>query len=165
MNDPSWFDRVLPALAALAGVLVTGSIEWIKTASTRRHETKTLFRDRLETLTAALTETIAWADSLLSASEYDVLRARSVPIPPRRIHALTLVYFPELRPFAERLLTASQNLSNVLISAPRWLPPITAGGNAALHSPDQLQASAESFRQARCDLDDAIAAYARKHVR
>lgn len=164
MSEDLW-DKVLPVLAALATVAVTGAVELRKTKSTREHETKALFRTKLEVLTEAVTETVAWTDVLLRAATSDELRLRNVPVPPRKVLALCLVYFPELMPQAEGLMRASLAFSDFLVSLPRGEYPGTVGAFAAKRDPEGYEFVTADFRLARESLDVAIAAFALTHVR
>lgn len=162
--DDSWWDKVLPALAALAGVALTGGVEWLKTRSSRTHETKAVFRTKLESLTESVTETVVWTDCLLRATTKDELRARNVPIPPRRAYSLTLVYFPELRPAARNLLKESLAFSDFLIETFEQGHSGTVGAFVHRHAGAQFGQMASRFRVAREQIDDAIALYAENHM-
>ncbi|MCX7062835.1 MAG: hypothetical protein NTZ11_18355 [Gammaproteobacteria bacterium] len=163
--EDSVFGKVLPVLAALGGVLVTGVVELLKTTSTRKHETKVLFRAKLEALTGAVTDTVEWTDLLLRATTDDELRARNVPIPPRKVLALCLVYFPELMPQAEGLMRASLAFSDFLVSLPRGSQLSTVGALATTRDLQGYNLVTQDFRVARESLDVAIAAFALTHVR
>lgn len=163
--EDTWLDKVLPAAAALGGMIVSAVIESIRTKSIRAHETKAVFRTKLEALTEAVTDTLQWGDLLLRAATSDELRLHSAPIPPRKVLALCQVYFPELMPQAQELLSAAIEFSDFLTSTPRANLPGSMGAVAVKSDLKAVTRAVGNFRNAREALDKAIATYASTHVR
>lgn len=163
MDDSLW-DKVLPAAAALAGVTFASLIEWRRTNATRKHERRTLLLAKLEQLNEAVSETLAWTDHVMRATQFEQLRALNVPIPPRRAFALTMVYFPTLQPAALKFLTESLAFSSYLVELPRFDEDVTVAAYAQRFHRSEFAEVTSRFTAARQALDEAILAFAAANI-
>ena len=149
-------DVAIGATIALCGVLVAQLVAMIQSRLDREHQKHILLRTKYEELADQLNESIFWANQILKATTFDELHVHSQPTPARRAYMLTLLYFPLLKKHAEYYVEVSVSFQNVLVSQFRPLGGVTAGAQAAKHSPTEFQAAGETLRAAREMFDSEI---------
>jgi len=159
---------IIAASSAISGGLIVQVGSFFHSLFDRKNKRDALLREKLEELADNIQQTVNWCDSALrialpSLSKAHGLshgRAQSPPaasatlslsVEARRVYVLALIYFPDLRPAARRLLNASATIYSLL------------GGFGPLDD-DELSAAANEFSQSISGIDDLVAKTAKNTV-
>ncbi|WP_339615226.1 hypothetical protein [uncultured Gilvimarinus sp.] len=108
---------VIGACSALAGVFLSQLFSMLQSNAERKNQYKVLQREKLEELADHLQKTILWFDVWLGHGESKSVKphASSGESPrssdeARRVHVLSLLYFPRLKLESQRLMNALNTL-------------------------------------------------------
>lgn len=148
------------AASALSGVVISQVFSlWISHVE-RKHQSRMLQREKYEELVGHLHDALAWTGSELNKVKCGE-QPESFPVAARRVYALTLLYFSELKQEAFAFLRASENLSG--ISGELSIRKDGVENAEAFHK-DMEEAGAR-FRDSLHELEDKIGQYAGKYTR
>ena len=156
---------VAGAAIALCGVLLAQLVAMIQSRLDREHKRDILLRTKYEELAEHLNDSLLWATSVLSVCTFEEMQSRTQPIPARKAYTLSLLYFPKLKPFAESYVDASIAFQNTLIENFRPLNGVSAGAQAAKHTPQAFNAAGERLRATREAFDNEIQNCASEYIR
>lgn len=108
---------IIGAGSALAGVALSQVASMLQAHLSRKHQEATLLRERLEELTQNLYQTHEWVNAL---SDYLHTESPTAPdqaldepqlcVEARRVHVLSLLYFPTLKQQSRKLAKSSTAL-------------------------------------------------------
>ena len=151
---------VIAASSALGGVVVSQGFSLLQSFFERKHQKRVMIRSKYEELSRNLNEAMEWVASSSSSKSFEQLQARSIPTSARWVYSLSLLYFPELKEPASRLVSACIAFQHVLIDNYTETELGSAGGQAGRKSQKQLEAAGRSIVVARTELDAAIQKHA-----
>lgn len=149
--DEKFAIAAIAASAAAFGTIVA-QIGLLALASFhKRHERKAFLRSKHEQLSDQLNESLQWAIQILAEIEAERKPGidLAAPVPARRVYSLCLIYFRELTPFAEALLTASITFADMVRHIQEEEIPW-----------EHIKNVNDNFNSARMSLDEAISKYA-----
>lgn len=109
---------IIGAGSALAGVALSQVASVLQAHLSRKHQQTTFLRERLEELVQNLYETHEWLDSLLDylrqtephPKSDEPLQQPQLSVEARRVHVLSLLYFPNLKQQSSKLAKSSSAL-------------------------------------------------------
>lgn len=151
---------IIGAVSALSGVVISQVFSlWISHVE-RKHQSRMLQREKYEELVGHLHDALAWTGSELNKVKQGE-QPEAFPVAARRVYALTLLYFSELKQEAFAFLRASEHLSG--ISGGLSIRKDKVENAEAFHK-DMAEAGSK-YRDALHALEDKIEECAGKYTR
>lgn len=148
---------IIGACSALAGVFLSQVLSMLQASAERKHNQKTLRREKLEELAGHLAQTARWMDiwfhQVLLKSTAHHESADGSPLSSdeaRRVYVLSLLYFPDLKTESQRVMKALDVLHFL-------------GQEASVNEGKIVKAS-EDFSDAKKELEKLIAEEAGKLI-
>lgn len=148
------------AAAALAGVVISELMRFMRERSQRRHARAVLLREKYEELARLHNDSLRWMDRLLAAQGWEEFRSLTQAEAARHAYVLALIYFPKLKGPLEDYLTMCLDFQLCLQKAFKSSVPASAGAQAESHDEVKFTRVCEEVRAQRQRVDEALQANA-----
>lgn len=154
----------ISAGSAIAGAVISQIVAVIRDWLDKKHQRNTLLRDKYEELVDFVTSSQMWASEVSTAMTLKEIH-NTPPIYSRKAVNLSYIYFPLLRRYCEKYLTACVKFQITLIDNHEHLENIDCGTQAVHKNQIAVEQASTRLRETRQDLDEQIVKYAKKYAK
>lgn len=168
-DDSNLTAVMIGAVAGISGQLLTQFFGHVATIIDRRYARHSRHRERLEEISELVTSSLEWLQTFPAANSLEAVASSKPPLKCRRIMTLASLYFPALVDASREYHNGLIQYHNRCISFydPNIPAPLGAQVQMAIqrsNAPDKMQELQMRPLYLRQQLDDAIAAEAKKFV-
>lgn len=127
---------IIAASSALSGVMISAGISMLLSHIDRKHKKQVLLREKYEAMMTHFSASLVWIQSLNGSTSQKEVFALAQSVDARKSLSVALLYFPEFVTAANEYILAQQNYYASVVTSYNPNIPITAGGQAAVNSPN-----------------------------
>ncbi|WP_136526568.1 hypothetical protein [Geomonas ferrireducens] len=155
---------IISASAALAGVLISQAVTFLRSSLDKKHDRNKLLRQKYEEMMFHFTASLQYTKNLDSCTTKAEVLALSQAVDARKALSLCLLYFPDLVDASNAYVQGQVMYFVSLVTAYKDHIPFNAGSQALVHDP-QHQAVSDDLNRKKIYYENLIVSKAKYYTK